>query len=104
MVDHEEVSGHRTPGNMRKHILRLKGHGKIENESEYFSHFDKLVDWIKDRELILLPDRRTPVELAKRARKRYGRDIKITGAVLQDDEEFGIEHLTKYYQYEDRNP
>ena len=81
------------PGNMTKHITRLKDNGKIKNEKEYFSHFDRLIEWAKAKDLLLLPDRGTPVELARRAREKYGGNIKIIGAVPQDDKEFGIEHL-----------
>ncbi len=83
------------PGQIDSHIKRLIKHGKIKDENKYWQEVNLIVNKFKDHELILLPDRGLPFEIAKRAREKFGDHVKITYTIPQDDKNWGVAHLEK---------
>jgi hypothetical protein len=80
------------PGNIEEHLNRLIKHKKIKNSEEYWQHVDKIVEKLKGKELVLLPDRGLPFEIAKRAKKQGN---KIIYVIPKNDKEWGIKHIEK---------
>lgn len=81
------------PGDVNKHAKLLARHGKIKSEDAYWKRADVVVDKLKGKEIILLPDDGLPFEIAYRAKERFGDKVTTYAAVPWDDKEFGTDHL-----------
>lgn len=83
-------------GNIKYHYLELLNLKKEEVDREIDCISRVLVD--SNVEIVFLPDRGVPFEVAKKYKQYGGR--KVYGTVPSSDKDFGIEHLKSYISAE----